>query len=384
MRKLIQLAIGIVLVFLITACGVLPQVKAEDRLFLNLSLEFLGQYELPKQAFAGTPVSGLSGITYDRAKDRFYAISDDRAQSAPARFYTLKLVLDRTDENIPKLNTVEIESVTFLKNERGENYAPGTIDLEGIALSPRGTLFISSEGVTSQGIEPFIGEFDLKTGQWRQNLRIPRRYLPEDSADAAPRGIRDNLGFESLTLNATSVMKEDPFRLFVATESALAQDSATDTLADTGKIRLMHYGINPIGDPILVAEHLYLLDPPISDAISHGLSELTALPKEGYFLSLERTYGLLSFVVKIFQVVNTSATDTSSILSFRDSNQPLQPLQKKLLLNLDDLDLDLDNLEGMALGPRLPDGSQTLVLVSDDNFADEQVTQFLLFRLSEN
>jgi hypothetical protein len=56
-------------------------------------------------------------------------------------------------------------------------------------------------------------------------------------------------------------------------------------------------------------------------------------------------------------------------------------VKKKLVLDLSTLDIDLDNLEGMTLGPRLPDGSQSLLLVSDDNFTDEQMTQFLLFRL---
>jgi hypothetical protein len=51
-------------------------------------------------------------------------------------------------------------------------------------------------------------------------------------------------------------------------------------------------------------------------------------------------------------------------------------------LDLSELGIYLDNLEGMTLGPRLPDGSQSLVLVSDNNFNDIQLTQFLLFRLN--
>ena len=35
----------------------------------------------------------------------------------------------------------------------------------------------------------------------------------------------------------------------------------------------------------------------------------------------------------------------------------------------------------MTLGPALPDGSRALVLVSDNNFAATQFTQFLLFAL---
>jgi len=36
----------------------------------------------------------------------------------------------------------------------------------------------------------------------------------------------------------------------------------------------------------------------------------------------------------------------------------------------------------MTLGPQLPDGSQSLILLSDDNFSDNQETQILLFRLT--
>jgi hypothetical protein len=58
------------------------------------------------------------------------------------------------------------------------------------------------------------------------------------------------------------------------------------------------------------------------------------------------------------------------------------PIKKKLLLDLADLGLTIDNVEGMALGPVLPDGSQSFWVISDDNFSKDQVTQFLLFRLN--
>jgi hypothetical protein len=41
----------------------------------------------------------------------------------------------------------------------------------------------------------------------------------------------------------------------------------------------------------------------------------------------------------------------------------------------------LDNVEGITLGPRLSDGRQSVVLVADDNFNDEQVTQFYAFAM---
>jgi hypothetical protein len=383
MAKLTKLLLSIILVLLVTACGVSPQVMAQERMFLDLSLEFLGEYQLPKQTFEDTPIGGLSGLTYDRKRDRFYAISDDRSQYAPARFYTLKLKLKENPQNKPRLEQVTVEGVTLLKNEQGETYAPLSTDTEGIALSPRDTVFISSEGSPKGKILPFIREFDRASGQLKLNLRIPQRYLP-NAPDSPPRGVQENLGFEALTIGANSTMSDDPFRLFTATELALVQDAPNKTPEENSRIRLMHYVINPIGEPVLVAEHLYLLDKPPGDTISWGLSELLALQKEGYFLSLERTLGLSGFGAKIFQVINANATDTSESPSLQGELTQVQPLKKKLLLDLGKLGIDLDNLEGMTLGPNLPDGSQTLLLVSDDNFKKKQVTQFLLFRLTNN
>jgi hypothetical protein len=353
-------------------------------MFLDISLEFLGEYQLPQLNFKDTPVGGLSGLTYDRAIDRFYAISDDRSNFAPARFYTLKLSLNKTNPNKVTIDKVEVENVTFLTQESGETYAKNTVDLEGIALSPRKTLFISSEGITSKGIIPFVAEYDLQSGKIRQNLRIPQRYLasnPEEGKETAPRGVQDNLGFEALTLNPNGLAPEDPFRLFTATESSLLQDTIPDNPEAQTPNRFLHYIINPIGTPSLIAEHIYLLDPAPDDTINNGLTELLALDREGYLLSLERTYGFSGLGAKIFQVINSNATDTSSILSLAENKNKVVPLKKQLILDLSTLGIKLDNLEGMTFGPNLPDGSKTLVLISDNNFQQDQVTQFLLFKI---
>jgi 3-phytase len=55
---------------------------------------------------------------------------------------------------------------------------------------------------------------------------------------------------------------------------------------------------------------------------------------------------------------------------------------KTLVLDLDVLGIPLDNVEGMAFGPKLRGGKRTLLLVSDNNFAATQFTQFLLFAVS--
>ncbi|HEY9651900.1 MAG TPA: esterase-like activity of phytase family protein [Coleofasciculaceae cyanobacterium] len=382
---ILVLAIALLIIPL-TGCSPSQARTAAQRTFLDFSLDFLGEYELPKMTYKDTPVGGLSALTYDRQRNKFYALSDDRSNLAPARFYTLGLVLNNSETGDIKLEKINVEDVTFITDENNKPFDPGSLDPEGISLSPRGTVFISSEGVPSQGIAPFIREFDLKTGQQRSSLLIPERYLPNDQKeDESPRGLQENLGFESLSLElgSLSTANGDPFRLFTATESSLIQDSIPPNSEQSAPLRLLHYLIGNIARPMVVAEHVYFLDPTPKGAIDNGLTDLVTVDTGGHFLSLERTYSLLGANAKIYQLATGAATDTSGIPSLKDNRSKVEPIKKKLLLDLSELGIYLDNLEGMALGPKLPDGRQSLLLVSDNNFSNTQVTQFLLFRLKQ-
>ena len=116
-------------------------------------------------------------------------------------------------------------------------------------------------------------------------------------------------------------------------------------------------------------------------ALFNGLAELMNLDQGGHFLGLERAFGLKGFSIKLFQLATGAATDISTYASLKGDTAGIAPIRKRLLLDLASLDIQLDNLEGMTLGPQLPDGDRSLLLVSDDNFDPNQVTQFLLFRL---
>ena len=361
----------------LSGCNPPQRVSAEARIFRNFSLEFLDNYQIPKDTFQDTVIGGLSAIAYDRDFDRFYVLSDDRSKRSPARFYTFDLDLKKQGDRI-KIQSFQPEKVTFIKDESGNNYPVGRIDAEGIAISPRNTIFISSEGDTTKDVPPFVGEFELETGKKISDIRLPQRFLAGKDSNL---GIQENLAFESLTINRVG-LPEDPFRLFTATESSLIQDESLES--ERARIRLLHYSINSVGNPILVAEHLYLLEPAPIEVISNGLTELLALQTEGYFFSLERTFGFDGAGAKIFQVVVGDATDTSNIESLKGDLAGVRTLKKQLLLDLQDLNIYLDNLEGMTIGPRLPDGSRSLLLISDDNFNQEQISQLLLFRLIEN
>jgi hypothetical protein len=143
----------------------------------------------------------------------------------------------------------------------------------------------------------------------------------------------------------------------------------------------MHYLIAD-GPALLISENLYPLDDSVRWSIYNGLTKLLALEQGGHLLSLERNFGFLGFGAKLFEITTGSATDTSRIASLKGELTKVEPINKRLLLDLQDIGIPLDNLEAMTLGGRLPDGTQSLILVSDDNFNSDQVTQFLLFRLN--
>ncbi len=369
----------------LTSCSPAIPGEVSSRIFNKLSIEYIGAYQVPNDLIVkNTRVGGLSGLTYDRQRDRFYAISDDRGEQAPARFYTLKLNLDKTNPQQVKLQQVDITDVTLLKNSRGETYPPGETDTEAIALTPQSSVFISSEGDRNKNIPPFINEFDLKSGKVKQALPIPQRYLPDLEGK---RGVQNNLAFEGITLSPTGTLPAsgEALRLFAATESALIQDKEVAKVGNNGKIpgaknRWLHYLISDRAE--IISEHLYQLDSPPLGAIEHGLPEIQSIDTSGHFLTLERSFGLFGFRAKLFQTSMAGATDTSKIASFK-GNTTIQPIQKQLAFDLQQLNIYIDNLEGMALGSRLPDGSQTLLLVSDNNFSSRQITQFLLFKFKQ-
>lgn len=379
-------ALGLVLLLAISVGGcTLPQVSAEDRLFLRVRVELLDVFTVPQQVFNDTPVGGLSALAYDSTEDVFYALSDDRGHLAPPRFYTLKIETDTTTPDTVTIDTVEVLDVTFLKDAAGNEYPRDRLDPEGMALTPRQTLLVSSEGVAATNSPPALNEYTLQDGTLRTQFRLPERYLPAPASEESttPQGIRNNQGFEALTLGPTSRSGEfEPFRVFMATESALAQDFDEDP-ANPLTNRLLHYLIGP-NQSTLISEHAYPLALEPLGAVSNGLAELLAIDQGGHFLALERVYGVRGFAIKLFQITTGGATDTSNLPQL-GSVTGINPIRKQLVLDFATLDSPvdkIDNLEGMALGAPLADGVASLWLISDNNFSEEQTTQIWLFRLT--
>ena len=76
----------------------------------------------------------------------------------------------------------------------------------------------------------------------------------------------------------------------------------------------------------------------------------------------------------------SNATDVKNYPSLQ-KNSSFIPATKKLLLNMDQLGIYIDNVEGMTFGPTLSNGHKTLICVADNNFNILEKTQFLLFEI---
>jgi len=364
---------------LLNSCS-LPQVSAEDRLFLDVSVELLGSYTLPKQDFDGKPVGGISAIAYDIPSDRLYALSDNR--SSP-RFYTFTL------QNLTNNPTLTVEAVTYLKDKQGNLLPAGSLDPEGMAITPSQTLLISSEGSARAQIAPAIGEYDIATGQLKKPIPVPPRYLPDATPDKEQsQGVQENLSFEALAVNLSSGTGGiyEPYRLFVATEGPLLQD--LDFAPNIPyKNRLLHYTIDPY-QTTLISEHLYEMDLAPSGAVLHGVPEIAVLDQGGHFLSLERSYGFQGFSIKLYQLASGGATDISTVNSLRATEgndiSGINPIQKELVLDLSTLNMPLENYEAMTFGPTVAGRNKSLLMMSDDNFSPDQETRLLVFKIDQS
>jgi hypothetical protein len=340
-------------------------------------LEFLGQVIFPTgYQFQGTQVGGLSSIIYDAGRQLYYTISDDRSQFQPARYYALAI-----DLHDGQLNDGDIvfRSVTTLLDVNGQPYAPLSLDPEGLALTAQGTLIATSEGEVSAArlLNPFVREYALD-GTLICEYTVGERYWAYASPDEF--GVRNNLGFESGTVTPSGRY------YFTATENALKQDGPAASLTTGSPARIIRYNVQT---KLPDREYLYFTDPVVAPPVPagqftvNGIVEMLALSNT-QFLVMERSFSVgVGNAIKLYAVSLSGATN---ILPYEDLSEAdlanFRAARKTLLLDFDTLGLTLDNIEGMTFGPMLPDGRQSLIIVSDNNFAANQFTQFLAFAVT--
>jgi hypothetical protein len=318
-------------------------------------------------------VGEISGIAWDGEREVFYGVAD-RADDDRSHVFTLDIPFSDSG-----LGTPRVLDVTFLLDEAGRSMDGTNFDGEGIVLWAPGSgvgpdaqsphWIIASEGGGAPDAQPGIRRFSLE-GRLLGDLPVPDRFLIG----------RNNLSFESLALDPSGT------ELFTIMEGPLPEDGETGDLR--GRLRLLHYRGETPEAFAPVAEYHYQTEPGRGPG-EVGAVELIALSAER-LLVLERGWVRgEGNTVRIFQVSLEGAGDISELASLAVPQAP-PPLEKELLVDLAHCPSGgamspqsqpnplLDNFEAMALGPPLPDGRRSLVLVSDDNRSPFQVTRVVV------
>jgi predicted Rdx family selenoprotein len=240
--------------------------------------------------------------------------------------------------------------------------APGTAAADGKKRDTEGVAFVPSESklyVTSEKHQE-IRAYDLNGNDAGVSLKVPKDL----------KGIVDNQGFEALTYNETTGL------FWTTTEAPLKADTFLPRI-----LRLQSFDRE--GKPS--RRYFYQTDEPSQTsqktvAYVFGVPALAALD-DGRLLVLEREVyvpqgtlweKLQSAFTDIHIYVVDPVQDTAGIL------------RKSLLCSFTTGALNLANFEGMCLGPVLPDGRRTLVLIADSQKGSGGLTneyvKVILFR----
>lgn len=362
--------------FLLNSCFTIDKPKIafpeED---ISKRLHFVGSCSIPYDfRIKDTWVGGLSGIDYDKTNGKYYAISDDRSNHNPARFYELEF--DFTG----KFN-VKVTDIHYFKTIKDQYYPNArqnphfTPDFESIRCYGRDKMLWTTEGerrivadkTKNVFINPMIYIGD-KFGRTIDSIVCPIQFY----SSAKEFGIRKNAGFEAM-----DIIPQDNL-LVVTSEVGLVQDKTPTSQKDFVRIvyydtktkKILHQYACQLGEGDYSAE-------PFS---FNGISELLCLDQNNILL-LERAYSpsWKDNKIKLYHVTFNTATDVKDWQSLNEKE--FKPATKKLVLDFATLGITLDNLEGISFGKTLPNGNRTLIVMSDNNFSKEQKTQFLLFEL---
>ena len=368
---------------LLAGCGgALPTAPGPEGEPSPLRLRWLGETRVAHRLdVAGTAVGGLSALDYDPLADRWFALSDDRSDLQPARFYTLSLTVDARGPLAPRdwspVTLRQPDGSPFVSRRAAT--APGSpvVDPEALRWRPStGTLVWASEGDRRLGQPPSIHEC-TPDGRPLRRFSLPPQLL---AVGPAGQGVRDNLGFEGLALTP------DGRGLWAAMEAPLLQDGPVPAPGVAGgPCRFTLFDLQrgePVGQRAYRPDAIPAAPQPAGAFADNGVSEILMLDA-WRMLVLERAF-ISGFgnSLRLYLVDTRAGSDTLHLDTLAPGNH--DPLPKTLVLDFAQAGIPrLDNTEGMAWGPQLPGGRRTLVLVSDDNFNPGQITQFLAFECIE-
>lgn len=329
----------------------------------------------------GTPHNRLgafgSGIAY-AGGSRFLAVPDrgpnassynpsvDNTTSFQARIQEFEINLS---DSAPLVNLVRTRTLTDsngaftgLSSGFDATNSPMSrrLDPEEIRVSNDGaSVFISDE------YGPFLYQFDRQSGARVRVFSLPAKFKIASPAAGSAAEISGNTagrvanrGMEGLAITP------DGKTLLGVMQNPLIQDGGREGLL----VRLIKLDIQS-GQ---MQEFVY----PLSNK-ANGLNSAVAI-NQNEFLVIERDgrAGTQAVFKRIFKIDLANATDVSAIATLPLIDPPIGtlPVAKTIFINMLDPAFALsganfpEKIEGLAFGPKLPDGSLSLLVTSDNDF----------------
>ncbi len=325
--------------------------------------------------FLETEIGGLSGITFDKQQNKFLAISDDRSNVNEARLYEFDITLTNDAMSATPSKVIK------LKKSDGSFYRKNEVDFEGISLYD-GDILVSSEGTRIQ-IPPTLSQLYRfsRVGVFKGLVSVPEKFQSTGSRFFKLSGTRDNKGFETLSTSLDGKVT------MMAAEDALFQDGKISSLSHASTTRIIIYkNLQVLSEVPYILEKLEGPKSAVLDLSDNGLVDIAVIDDKNFY-ALERMWiaGLNKNIIRIFKCkISNHTTDISKIKSLKA--QKIKAVEKVLVADLSNFQdqmnpKSLDNIEGMSFGPKLSNGSETLILVSDNNFNPNQRTLFIAFEI---
>lgn len=369
-------------VFFIVSCVAVKQVTQTTANISNLKL--ISQYVIPYDLkYNNTTVGGLSGIDYDAKNNLYYMISDDRSDKNPARFYAANIFF--SENGIDSLvfksvkNVLQQNGSVYPNNKQDRYHTP---DPEAIRYNPiTKQLVWSSEGERIVNAKDTILEnpsvvFISTNGKYKDSIALPANL----NMHTTENGPRKNSVLEGMSF-------ADNYKtLFISVEEPLYEDGPGADITDNNAyIRIYKFDVAEKNN---IAQYAYKLSSVAFPAIPETAFKINGVPDilsigDNKILVIERSFstGRLPCSIKVFIADLNGATDIST-KTLKNTNDFI-PATKKLLLNMDDLGIYTDNIEGVTFGPPLPNGHKTLLFIADNNFSILEKAQILLFEVIE-
>ena len=334
----------------------------------NTKVKFLSEYVLPDNTVVdNTLVGGLSGIDFN--KGTYYLVCDD---SKNPRIYEASITIQ---EN--KISEVKINKAIVL------NTIPEFLDLESIRFdSKENQILLTSEGSIRNGIDPLFFSID-SLGAKKSMFQLPSAFKANSIEKPRHNGTLEGL-----------CMAYNQKGYWLGMELPLESDGSEPKFTPTkSPVRITYIGAKTRQPK---KQFGYFLDAvakkPNGSFSVNGLTDLVELDNN-IFLVLERSYssglGNQGNTIKLFKVDASKATNILNMISLK--NKTFVSATKTLLFDFEDFrdqltDKSIDNIEGITLGPKLSNGHQSLILVSDNNFNTQgkQLNQFILLELVED